>query len=135
MYMKTLKEKLNQGFSNFFSLKPNNIAIVICLIIILVLSYKSSQKIDLFVLDNGTDTPTSTPGSNTPTTTLSAADKLNKSRGFLQAFIAQLNGQTFNANKYQKILNQRQDMINQIQNKQNELNASTYNAINLLNID
>jgi hypothetical protein len=129
--MKTLKEKLNQGFSNFFSLKPNNIAIGIVLIIILVLSFKSSRIIDLF----NTDTPTSTPGSNTPTTTLSAADKLNKSRGFLQAFIAQLNGQTFNANKYQKILNQRQDMINKIQNKQTELNASTYNAINLLNSD
>jgi len=131
MYMKTLKEKLNQGFSNFFSLKPNNIAIGICLIIILVLSFKSSRIIDLF----NTDTPTNTPESNTPTTTLSAADKLNKSRGFLQAFIAQLNGQTFNANKYQKILNQRQDMINKIQNKQTELNASTYNAINLLNSD
>lgn len=135
MYMKTLKDKLNQGFENFFSLKPINIAIIICLVLILVLSYKSSRKIDLFGLDDGTDTPTSTPGSTTPTTTLSAADKLNKSRGFLQAFIAQLNGQTFNANKFQKILNQRQDMINQIQNKQNELNASTYNAINLLNID
>ena len=134
MYFKTLQGNLIQGFENFFSLQPINIAIIICLVLILVLSYKSSRKIDLFGLDD----PTSTPELTIPTTTLSATEKQNKlmsSSSILQAFISQLNGQTFNANKFQKILNQRQEMINQIQKQQTELNASTYNAINLLNSD
>lgn len=130
MYIKNLKDKLNQGFENFFSLKPINIVIIICLVLILVLSYKTSRKIDLFV-----DIPIITSSSTTPSSTLSSAEKLDKSKNFLQAFIDQLNGQTVNANKFQKILNQRQEMINQIQKQQNELNASTYNAIQLLNID
>lgn len=134
MYFKILQRNLIQGFENFFSIKPINIAIIICLVLILVLSYKSSRKIDLF----GPDTPTSTPELTIPTTTLSATEKQNKlmsSSSILQAFISQLNGQTFNANKFQKILNQRQEMINQIQKQQTELNSSTYNAINLLNSD
>ena len=135
MYMKNLKDKLNQGFSNFFSLQPVNIAIIICLFIILVLSYKTSRKIDLFGVGNSdsTETPTSTP-----VTTLSALEKQNKlinSGSLLQEFIAKLNGQTFNANKFQTILNQRQEMINQIQNKQNNLKTTTNVAIDILNID
>ena len=137
MYMKNLTDKLNQGFSNIFSIKPVNIAIVICLLIILVLSYKTSRKIDLFNV-GGTDTPASTPVSTIPITTLSAIEKQNKlisSGSLIQEFIAKLNGQTFNANKFQTILNQRQDMINKLQTKQNELKTSTNNAIDLLNID
>jgi len=135
MYMKNLKDKLNQGFSNLFSLQPVNIAIVICLFIILVLSYKTSRKIDLFGVgdSDSTETPTSTP-----VTTLSALEKQNKlinSGSLLQEFIAKLNGQTFNANKFQTILNQRQEMINQIQNKQNNLKTTTSDAIALLNIN
>jgi len=135
MYMKNLKDKLNQGFSNLFSLQPVNIAIVICLFIILVLSYKTSRKIDLFGVgdSDSTETPTSTP-----VTTLSALEKQNKlinSGSILQEFIAKLNGQTFNANKFQTILNQRQEMINQIQNKQNNLKTTTSDAIALLNIN
>jgi len=133
--MKNLKDKLNQGFSNLFSLQPVNIAIVICLFIILVLSYKTSRKIDLFGVgdSDSTETPTSTP-----VTTLSALEKQNKlinSGSLLQEFIAKLNGQTFNANKFQTILNQRQEMINQIQNKQNNLKTTTSDAIALLNIN
>ena len=135
MYMKNLKDKLNQGFSNLFSLQPVNIAIVICLFIILVLSYKTTRKIDLFGVgdSDSTETPTSTP-----VTTLSALEKQNKlinSGSILQEFIAKLNGQTFNANKFQTILNQRQEMINQIQNKQNNLKTTTSDAIALLNIN
>ena len=135
--MKNLTDKLNQGFSNIFSIKPVNIAIVICLLIILVLSYKTSRKIDLFNV-GGIETPASTPVSTIPITTLSAIEKQNKlisSGSLLQEFIAKLNGQTFNANKFQTILNQRQDMINKLQTKQNELKTSTNNAIDLLNID
>jgi hypothetical protein len=133
--MKNLKDKLNQGFSNFFSLQPVNIAIIICLFIILVLSYKTSSKIDLFGVgdSDSTETPTSIP-----VTTLSALEKQNKlftSGNLLQEFIAKLNGQTFNANKFQTILNQRQEMINQIQNKQNNLKTTTNVAIDILNID
>ena len=137
MYMKNLTDKLNQGFSNIFSIKPVNIAIVICLLIILVLSYKTSRKIDLFNV-GGTETPTNTPVSTIPITTLSAIEKQEKlinSGSLLQEFIAKLNGQTFNANKFQTILNQRQDMINKLQTKQNELRTSTNNALDLLNID
>ena len=135
--MKNLTDKLNQGFSNIFSIKPVNIAIVICLFIILVLSYKTSRKIDLFNV-GGTETPTNTPVSTIPITTLSAIEKQEKlinSGSLLQEFIAKLNGQTFNANKFQTILNQRQDMINKLQTKQNELRTSTNNALDLLNID
>lgn len=135
--MKNLTDKLNQGFSNIFSIKPVNIAIVICLLIILVLSYKTSRKIDLFNV-GGTETPTNTPVSTIPITTLSAIEKQEKlinSGSLLQEFIAKLNGQTFNANKFQTILNQRQDMINKLQTKQNELRTSTNNALDLLNID
>lgn len=137
MYMKNLTDKLNQGFSNIFSIKPINIVIVICLLIILILSYKTSRKIDLFNVD-GTETPASTPVSTIPITTLSAIEKQNKlinSGSLLQEFIAKLNGQTFNANKFQTILNQRQEMINQIQNKQNNLKTTTSDAIALLNIN
>jgi hypothetical protein len=127
MYIKNLKDKLKKGFSNFFSLQPVNIVIVICLLIILALSYKTSHKIDLFSV-----------GADTPITTLSALEKQNKlinSGSLLQEFIAKLNGQTFNANKFQTILNQRQEMINQFQNKQNDLKTTTNIAIDLLNIN
>lgn len=135
--MKKLTDKLNKGFSNIFSIKPINIAIVISLLIILVLSYKTSHKIDLFNV-GGTETPANNSVSTIPITTLSAIEKQNKlisSGSLLQEFIAKLNGQTFNANKFQTILNQRQNMINKLQTKQNELKTLTNNAVDILNID
>ena len=133
MYMKKLKDKLQVGLSKFFSLEPINIAIFICLFLIIILSFHTSRKIDLFGPEDTTTTP-----SITPSITISELEKQKKlfsSRDILQDFIAKLNGQVYNASKFQTILNQRQDMINNIQKQQNKLKSSTSDAIVLLNIN
>ena len=133
MYMKKLKDKLQVGLSKFFSLEPINIAIFICLFLIIILSFHTSRKIDLFGPEDTTTTP-----SITPSITISELEKqknLFSSVDILQDFIAKLNGQVYNASKFQTILNQRQDMINNIQKQQNKLKSSTSDAIALLNIN
>lgn len=125
----TIKENLKHGINNFFSIKPINIIVIVTLILIILLSYVSSSRIDLFgVIEASTTTPITTPPS------LAIREVVNPN--LLQSFLAQLNGQTYNVNKFQKILNQRQNVINNIQSQQTQLKDTTFkNAIGVLNIN